>query len=136
MDSIGITGNPGTGKKTIASKLSEKIKMEIFDINKFIIENKYGQYEKNQLIISDINEIEDKIEHKIEKGIHEINRNLYLIESITDNKIASPKLYPTQEDFNFVEKYKNEPYICIAPTSVWFTKQFPEKKNGLNLSKD
>ena len=43
MDSIGITGNPGTGKKTIASKLSEKIKMEIFDINKFIIENKYGQ---------------------------------------------------------------------------------------------
>ena len=69
-----------------------------------------------------------KIEHKIEKGIHEINRNLYLIESITDNKIASPKLYPTQEDFNFVEKYKNEPYICIAPTSVWFTKQFPEKK--------
>ena len=26
MDSIGITGNPGTGKKTIASKLSEKIK--------------------------------------------------------------------------------------------------------------
>ena len=66
MDSIGITGNPGTGKKTIASKLSEKIKMEIFDINKFIIENKYGQYEKNQLIISDINQIEDEIEHKIE----------------------------------------------------------------------
>ena len=66
MDSIGITGNPGTGKKTIASKLSEKIKMEIFDINKFIIENKYGQYEKDQLIISDINQIEDEIEHRIQ----------------------------------------------------------------------
>ena len=65
MDSIGITGNPGTGKKTIASKLSEKINMEIFDINKFIIENKYGQYEKDQLIISDINQIEDEIEHRI-----------------------------------------------------------------------
>ena len=38
MDSIGITGNPGTGKKTIASKLSEKINVDLFDINKFIIE--------------------------------------------------------------------------------------------------
>ena len=65
MDSIGITGNPGTGKKTIASKLSEKIKMEIFDINRFIIENKYGQYQKDQLIINDINQIEDEIEHRI-----------------------------------------------------------------------
>tara|TARA_B100001013_G_scaffold132477_1_gene77472 strand:- start:11570 stop:12130 length:561 start_codon:yes stop_codon:yes gene_type:complete len=66
MDSIGITGNPGTGKKTIASKLSEKISMDLFDINKFIIENKYGQYEKNQLIISDISQIENAIKQKIE----------------------------------------------------------------------
>ena len=69
MDSIGITGNPGTGKKTIASKLSEKINMEIFDINRFIIENKHGQYEKDQLIINDINQIEDEIEHIIEGKI-------------------------------------------------------------------
>ena len=66
MDSIGITGNPGTGKKTIASKLSEKISMDLFDINKFIIENKYGQYEKDQLIISDISQIENAIKQKIE----------------------------------------------------------------------
>ena len=66
MNSIGITGNPGTGKKTIASKLSEKINMKIFDINKFIIENKYGQYEKGQLIIRDVNQIENAIEQKIE----------------------------------------------------------------------
>ena len=57
MESIGITGNPATGKKTIANELSKKLNMEIFDINKFIIENKYGQYEKDQLIISDINQI-------------------------------------------------------------------------------
>lgn len=69
-----------------------------------------------------------KIEHNIKKGIHEVNRNLSLIENITDNKIQNPKLYPTEADFSFVEKYKNEPYICIAPTSVWFTKQFPAQK--------
>ena len=67
MNSIGITGNPGTGKKTIASKLSKEIKMDIFDINKFIIENKYGQYENDQLIISDINKIENEIEQKIKE---------------------------------------------------------------------
>ena len=66
MNSIGITGNLGTGKKTNASKLSEKINMKIFDINKFIIENKYGQYEKGQLIIRDVNQIENAIEQKIE----------------------------------------------------------------------
>ena len=69
-----------------------------------------------------------KIEHNIKNGIHEVNRNLSLIETITDNKIQNPKLYPTKKDFILVEKYKTEPYICIAPTSVWFTKQFPEDK--------
>ena len=41
--------------------------MDIFDINKFIIENKYGQYEKDQLIISDISKIENEIEQRIKE---------------------------------------------------------------------
>ena len=36
-----------------------------------------------------------------------------------------PKLYPTQSDFDRVAAYQSKPYICIAPASVWFTKQFP-----------
>ena len=60
--------------------------------------------------------------------LHEIGRNHLLIESLTDNDISKPKLYPSEEDVNFVKKYQKTPYICIAPASVWFTKQFPMEK--------
>ena len=69
-----------------------------------------------------------KIKHIIKKGIHEINRNICLIEELTDNKIINPKIYPSDDDFASVAKYKLQPYICIAPISVWFTKQFPSDK--------
>jgi len=66
--------------------------------------------------------------HEIGNGKHEVERNLQLIEEITDASFYKPKLYPTQEDFEIVSQYKMHPYICIAPTSVWFTKQFPAAK--------
>lgn len=59
---------------------------------------------------------------------HETVRNLSLIEHFTDNSIYKPKLYPLPHDYNTVEKYKQWPYICIAPASVWFTKQYPKDK--------
>jgi heptosyltransferase-2 len=45
------------------------------------------------------------------------------------------KLYPGEKRYQAVEKYKKNPYICIAPTSVWFTKQYPAAKwvDFLNL---
>ena len=69
-----------------------------------------------------------KIKHIIKKGIHEIHRNICLIEELTDNTIINPKIYPSDDDFESVAKYKLQPYICIAPISVWFTKQFPSDK--------
>ncbi|MEO5907521.1 MAG: hypothetical protein ABIQ11_12395, partial [Saprospiraceae bacterium] len=60
------------------------------------------------------------------RGAHETHRNLSLIEQITDNTIVKPRLYPSNEDYRKVEK--PHPYICIAPASVWFTKQFPANK--------
>ncbi len=69
-----------------------------------------------------------KIKHEIGNGKHEIERNIELISEITDDSIFKPKLYPTDEDFQIVSQYKMRPYICIAPTSVWFTKQFPKNK--------
>ncbi|MFO7844025.1 MAG: glycosyltransferase family 9 protein [Bacteroidales bacterium] len=68
------------------------------------------------------------IKHEIGNGKHETERNLQLIEEITDSSFYKPKLYPTTEDFEIVSQYKMHPYICIAPTSVWFTKQFPAEK--------
>jgi len=70
----------------------------------------------------------NSIKHKIENGVHEIERNLSLITEITDNKIVNPRLYPSKEDLKSVENYLSQPYICIAPISVWFTKQFPAEK--------
>jgi heptosyltransferase-2 len=66
--------------------------------------------------------------HEIGNGKHEVERNLQFIEEITDTSFYKPKLYPGREDFEIVSQYKMHPYICIAPTSVWFTKQFPAEK--------
>ncbi|MFT3700916.1 MAG: glycosyltransferase family 9 protein [Agriterribacter sp.] len=59
---------------------------------------------------------------------HEIERNLALIKHFTDNSIVKPKLYPTNEDDSKVQSLKAIPYICVAPASVWFTKQYPAEK--------
>jgi heptosyltransferase-2 len=69
-----------------------------------------------------------RIKHEIGNGKHEVERNIELISEITDNSIFNPKLYPTDEDYQIVSQYKMRPYICMAPTSVWFTKQFPANK--------
>lgn len=73
-----------------------------------------------------------KVHHKIEPGIHEVDRNQKLIEDLTDAIAAKPKLYPSPEDIEKVNKLKKDDYYCIAPSSVWFTKQLPiEKWNEL-----
>ena len=69
-----------------------------------------------------------KIKHDISKGKHEVNRNLELISEITDDSSFKPKLHPSDEDYQIVSQYKMHAYVCIAPTSVWFTKQFPAEK--------
>lgn len=59
-------------------------------------------------------------------GQHETERNLSLLKGITDTKCTMPKLYPSAGDFQKV--FTREPYVCIAPASVWFTKQLPAEK--------
>ncbi len=59
---------------------------------------------------------------------HEVERNLSLIESYTDSGFEMPKLYPTLRNIDAVSTYKTNRYICIAPLSLWFTKQFPQDK--------
>lgn len=69
-----------------------------------------------------------KVKHEIEPGIHEVNRNTRLISFFTDNKVFRPKLYPANADFSKVSIYQEKPYLVMAPTSVWLTKQFPESQ--------
>jgi heptosyltransferase-2 len=63
-----------------------------------------------------------------EDPIHETERNQMLIEHLTDSVPAKPRLYPSDLDLKFVAPYKTSPYICVAPASVWFTKQYPKEK--------
>ena len=69
------------------------------------------------------------IKHTIKNiEIHEIKRNLKLIDHITDVQDVKAKLYPSTRDAAKTSQYKTVSYICIAPASLWFTKQFPIEK--------
>ncbi|MBN1415741.1 MAG: glycosyltransferase family 9 protein [Bacteroidales bacterium] len=61
-----------------------------------------------------------------DQGYHEVDRNLALIEKMADNAFIRPRLYPSESDYQKVSM--KEDYICIAPASIWFTKQFPMHK--------
>jgi heptosyltransferase-2 len=63
--------------------------------------------------------------HTISNGKHEVDRNLSLISDLVEVPQRRPQLYPSQADLDFVSQWKNEAYFCLAPASVWFTKQAP-----------
>jgi ADP-heptose:LPS heptosyltransferase len=72
-----------------------------------------------------------RVKHTIGKKAanwHEIHRNLSLITHFTDEKIVKPKLYPSQVDYARLSQFKTRKYICLAPASLWFTKQYPMEK--------
>jgi heptosyltransferase-2 len=72
-----------------------------------------------------------KVKHIVSNAqnpLHEIARNQMLINSIASGEAMKPKLYPTNIDEQNVAAYAIQPFICIAPASVWFTKQFPIHK--------
>ncbi|SDL77791.1 heptosyltransferase-2 [Catalinimonas alkaloidigena] len=66
--------------------------------------------------------------HQIGDGTHETARNHQLIADLTDAQPARPRLYPSADDFARVRAYQQATYVCIAPASVWFTKQFPAEQ--------
>jgi heptosyltransferase-2 len=65
--------------------------------------------------------------HEIGNGKHEVDRNLELIKHLTSSLNRQPKLYPSKEDFEAIKTYHTENYYCLAPASVWFTKQAPKE---------
>ncbi len=78
-----------------------------------------------------------KADHRLEPGVHEVDRNAALLNWLPHppglpnpgrGPRPRPRLYPSQEDYEAVEVYQTLPYNCLAPTSVWFTKQYPREK--------
>jgi heptosyltransferase-2 len=68
-----------------------------------------------------------KVKHQaMQPDVHEIQKNHALLAVLdADIPLLKPALYPAATDFEKVKNLQTVPYICIAPASVWFTKQFP-----------
>ena len=67
-------------------------------------------------------------------GHHEVNRNLELLREFVPGDFP-PRLFPSVRNFEKVAEYKSKSYVCVAPSSVWFTKQWP-KANFIQLVKE
>ena len=85
-------------------------------------------FRKNPLSVFYTKSFPHSIGTKGKHYLHEVERNQQLIAGITDEKPAHIRLYPSAEQYQKVSKYKTEKYICVAPASLWFTKQFPQHK--------
>lgn len=70
----------------------------------------------------------DKFTHQMMDHTHEIERNHELLLPLGKIALKRPKLYPSEKDFEAVATYTKGRFITIAPSSVWFTKQFPKEK--------
>jgi ADP-heptose:LPS heptosyltransferase len=72
-----------------------------------------------------------RVRHIIGDGRHEVDRLNALIEHLTDGTRPLPRLYPTDEAraeaHAHMSTWSHE-HMCIAPASVWSTKQWPEHK--------
>lgn len=74
------------------------------------------------------------VKHVIGDGRHEVDRLNALIEHLTDAARPLPRLHPTTVDRSAVQGHLTKwspghaSYVCIAPASVWSTKQWPEAK--------
>ena len=85
-------------------------------------------FDKNPLSIFYTRRIQHQIPTPAEDGgtLHEVHRNLGLLGG--ENQVIRferPKLYPSEEDFAKVREFTRlQPYIVMAPASVWFTKQW------------
>lgn len=72
-----------------------------------------------------------KFKHEVNNGLHEVNRNLELLREFVPGDFP-PRLFPSVQNFEAVTEFKSKPYVCVAPSSVWFTKQWP-KENFIQL---
>ena len=80
-----------------------------------------------------------RVKHQFQAGLHEVDRNTRLLDVLLANEqfpaepsiaqtVPRPKLYPSTADYEAVRTYQRQPYVCMAPMSVWFTKQYPAER--------
>ena len=71
-----------------------------------------------------------KVKHvfNLQQPKHEVERNNELIKDITDDRTAKPVMYPSADDEKFISQFTNQPFVTMTPSSVWFTKKYPQEK--------
>ena len=69
-----------------------------------------------------------RVKHIIGDGSHEVERNHLLLKKYITGDFSKPKLYPSVSNEEKISSYIKQTYICMAPASVWFTKQLPKHK--------
>lgn len=84
-------------------------------------------FDKNPLSLFFSKRVKHSIQAKGE-NMHEVDRNLLLVKHLDAKVVSRPKLYPTNQHYAKVSQYKTHGFICVAPASLWFTKQFPEER--------
>ncbi|MCH1478815.1 MAG: glycosyltransferase family 9 protein [Crocinitomicaceae bacterium] len=67
-----------------------------------------------------------KYQHRIGDGTHEVDRNLQLIKDWVKTPDRMPNLELNGKDKDQVNEFQDIPYICLAPASVWATKEAPD----------
>ncbi|MBT30128.1 MAG: heptosyltransferase [Thalassobius sp.] len=95
-------------------------------------------FDKNPMSFMFSDKLPHLIGEKTQTGfVHETQRNLSLLSPLGIKNIEDhrPRLYPSLSDREKVAIYKEASYICLAPTSVWYTKQF-HKEGWINFIKN
>lgn len=116
---IGITGNPGVGKHTIAREVSEKLQLELLDINEIAkVENLYGKKD---------NETSDVDTEKLKE---------ILGQKISTKSIVVGHLAPYVLDNNQVEimiVLRRNPYELLR---VYQDRRYSEEKSRENAGSE
>lgn len=119
--SIVITGNPGVGKHTVAKALSEKMQLDIIDINQ--IAEKSGLFEKNEKT----NDVDTRKLKRILENILEKNS----LECIIVGHLAPYVLDKNQIKIAII--LRRDPYDLIK---VYRERQYTEEKSRENTGSE
>ncbi len=145
IDNVIIYDKHGVDKGYIPFRnISKRIKFRRYDAvispHRSLRSTFLSYFSKSELTISfDKSALSSlyKVRVPYKKDIHEIQRNLMLLEplGIKETKIIRPELFITDEDKKIVDlllkKFnitENEKFITVAPGSIWYTKQIPPHK--------
>jgi heptosyltransferase-2 len=68
-----------------------------------------------------------KIKHRI-GNMHETERNFMLLQGLNHIHYHKPQLFLPELVTEKIRDFQQNEYVCLAPASVWFTKQLPMAK--------